>query len=96
MGFCPYFLHAHRSDGTTSPVGLLFAAAGAGIHTTFFAWLFLRLIPGFLGDEICTPELSLFMSFGSTEETLIPLGEGEAAIAGESHGETGNFVLGEI
>jgi hypothetical protein len=37
MGFCPYFLHAHKSDGTTSPPGLLFAAAGAGIQTTFFA-----------------------------------------------------------
>jgi hypothetical protein len=37
MGFCPYFLHAHKSDGTTSPLDLLFAAAGAGIQTTFFA-----------------------------------------------------------
>lgn len=42
MGFCPYFLHAHRSEGTTSPLDLLLAAAGAGIQTTFFAWLFLH------------------------------------------------------
>lgn len=42
MGFWPYFLQAQRSDGTTSPVALLFAGAGAGIHTTFFAWLFLH------------------------------------------------------
>lgn len=37
IGFWPYFLQAQRSDGTTSPVGLLFAGAGAGMHTTFFA-----------------------------------------------------------
>jgi hypothetical protein len=47
IGFCPYFLHAHRSDGTTSPLVLGRpptpggAATGAGMHTTFFVWLFL-------------------------------------------------------
>lgn len=45
MGFWPYFLQAHRSDGTTSPVGLPPAvAAGAGIHITFFAWFFLLIM----------------------------------------------------
>jgi hypothetical protein len=41
MGFCPYFLHAHRSDGTTSPPPP--PLAPAGMHTTFFVWLFLYI-----------------------------------------------------
>jgi hypothetical protein len=44
MGFCPYFLQAQRSEGTTSPVVLPPAdAAGAGIQTTFLAWFFLHI-----------------------------------------------------
>ena len=43
MGFWPYLRQAHRSDGTTSPLDRLFIAAGAGIHTTFFAWLCLHV-----------------------------------------------------
>lgn len=42
MGFWPYFLQAQRSEGTTSPLDRLVAAAGAGMHTTFFAWFFLH------------------------------------------------------
>jgi len=42
IGFWPYFLQAQRSEGTTSPVGLPPAAVGAGMHTTFLAWFFLR------------------------------------------------------
>jgi hypothetical protein len=42
IGFCPYFLQAQRSEGTTSPVVLPPAdAAGAGMQTTFLAWFFL-------------------------------------------------------
>jgi hypothetical protein len=42
MGFWPYFLHAQRSDGITSPPpGLLLAGGSAGIHTTFFTSFFL-------------------------------------------------------
>lgn len=37
MGFWPYFLQAQRSEGTTSPLALLFAGVGAGMQTTFFA-----------------------------------------------------------
>jgi hypothetical protein len=50
MGFCPYLRQAHRSDGTTSPLLLGRpltpggAAAPAGMHTTFFVWLFLPCI----------------------------------------------------
>jgi len=43
IGFCPYFLQAQRSEGTTSPVVLPPAAAGAGMQTTFLAWFFLHI-----------------------------------------------------
>uniref|UniRef100_A0A0A9HFR7 Uncharacterized protein n=1 Tax=Arundo donax TaxID=35708 RepID=A0A0A9HFR7_ARUDO len=45
MGFWPYFLHAQRSDGITSPPpGRLLVAGSAGIHTTFFTSFFLFII----------------------------------------------------
>jgi len=44
IGFCPYFLQAQRSEGTTSPVVLPPAdGAGAGMQTTFLAWFFLHI-----------------------------------------------------
>jgi hypothetical protein len=45
IGFCPYFLQAQRSEGTTSPVVLPPAddGAGAGMQTTFLAWFFLDI-----------------------------------------------------
>jgi len=44
IGFCPYFLQAQRSEGTTSPVVLPPAdAAGAGMQTTFLALFFLHI-----------------------------------------------------
>jgi hypothetical protein len=44
MGFWPYFLHAHRSDGITSPPppARLLVAGGAGIQTTFLTSFFLE------------------------------------------------------
>lgn len=57
MGFWPYFLHAHRSGGMTSPPGLLLLAGGAGMQTTFLVWLFL-----------CDNEGIRFFSFMQTDE----------------------------